>query len=293
MSLGYYRYIKGRLVVRQRQSPDGDSMRFIADDMTLFQGLPRFAQPSEAGGEESYQLRFQAIDTPELHYGGAEQPHGLESRNGLLEWLGVDPAGWDWTVAPSGFAWETEAAILCDGFEGHGRPIAFVLPRQKIKDGADVKLTKALLGKTYNFHAVANGLAYLGLYSGGLSFDSQTRLIAAYQQAKTARRGIWRLDRSKRFTVSTLDDLGPETGVLVYPKIFRRCVDALRWVGGEFEPGRDLDNFLAARSGEDDQFLVRALHGGQVKTRLSQALEQINNQIRIQVDLNTVEFVSK
>ncbi|WP_256360984.1 hypothetical protein [Methylomonas koyamae] len=131
------------------------------------------------------------------------------------------------------------------------------------------------------------------MYSGGLSFDTQTRLIAAYQQAKTARLGIWRLDRSRRFTVSTLDDLGPETGVLVYPKIFRRCVDALRWVGGEFEPGRDLDNFLAERTGEDDQLLVRSIYGGQVKIRLSQVLEQLNSQIRIELDLNTVEFVSK
>lgn len=293
MSLGFYRLIKGRLVVRQRQSPDGDSMRFIANDMSLFEGLPHFSPPTIAGGEESYQLRFQAIDTPELHYGGAAQPHGLESRNGLLEWLGVDPAEWNWTVAPTAFKWETEAAILCDGFEGHGRPIAFVLKGLDSEDGADVKLTKTLLGKTYNYRAVETGLAYLGLYAGGLSAETQAKLIAAYKQAKSAKLGIWQLDTSKRFAVTTLDDLEPAQGSLIYPKIFRRCVDALRWAGDEFEPGLDLDDFLAERTKEDDYFIVHTVHNGKLKSRLSQVLEQINNQIRIQVDLNTVEFISK
>ncbi len=294
MSLGFYRVIKGKLVVRERQSPDGDSMRFIAKDMSLFEGLPRFSAAREsASGEASYQLRFQAIDTPELHYGGAEQPHGLASRNGLLKWLGVDSDSWDWAVAPPGFEWEQDAAILTDGFEGHGRPIAFVFKDLAAEDGSDLKMTKSLLGKSYNFHATEVGLAYLGLYSGGLSFEIHSELMVAYKKAKTAKKGIWKLDKTKLFTVNTLDDLSPAGGSLIYPKIFRRCVDALRWVGGEFEPGRDLDDFLAASTKENDQFVVHAAMGGLVKSRLTDVLEQVNNQIRIQVDLNTVEFVSK
>jgi hypothetical protein len=293
MSLGYYKLIKGKLIVRPRQSPDGDSMRFVADDMSLFEELPRYSPPSVAGDLESYQLRFQAIDTPELHYGGAAQPHGRKSRDGLLKWLDVDPKGWDWQVAPAGFEWETPAVILSDGFEGHGRPIAFVLRDLDADDGSDIKLTPSILNKTYNHHAAVKGLAYLGLYSGGLSAPVQAAMIAAYKKAKAARLGIWRLDRTRQFTVNTLDDLGPEEGTLIYPKIFRRCVDALRWAGGEFEPGMDVDDFLAESKGEDDQFIVHAAQGGKVKSRLTQVLEQINNQIRIQVDLNTVEFISK
>jgi endonuclease YncB( thermonuclease family) len=190
MSLGFYRVIKGRLLVRERQSPDGDSMRFIANNMSLFEVLPRFSAPTGAKGFESYQLRFQAIDTPELHYGGAAQPHGMESRNGLLTWLGVNPANWNWTVAPSGFEWEHEAVILADAFEGHGRPIAFVLKNYDGKDGAYIRLKKALLAETYNYYAVQNGLAYLGLYSGGLPTAIQTSLIAAYKQAKQDNLGI-------------------------------------------------------------------------------------------------------
>jgi endonuclease YncB( thermonuclease family) len=294
MSLGFYRVIKGKLVVRERQSPDGGSMRFIANDMSMFEGLPRFTEAKElASGEASYQLRFQAIDTPELHYGGAEQPYGLESRNGLLKWLKVDGKEWDWVVAPKGFEWEHEATILTDGFEGHGRPIAFVFKDLDEDDGSEIKITSSLLAKSYNFHATETGLAYLGFYSGGLAFNIQNDLISAYKKAKTAKKGIWKLDKTKLFTVTNLDDLISGGGSLIYPKIFRRCVDALRWVGGEFEPGRDIDDFLANSIKEDDQFLVHASSGGVVKSRLSDVLEQVNNQIRIQVDLNTVEFVSK
>jgi hypothetical protein len=54
-----------------------------------------------------------------------------------------------------------------------------------------------------------------------------------------------------------------------------------------------VDDFLLHRPIENDQFWVQGLHGGRVKSRLSTVLEQINNQIQIQVDLNTVEFISK
>lgn len=294
MSLGFYRVIKGKLIVREKQSPDGDSMRFIANDMSLFEDLPRYEAPKpNAADEASFQLRFQAIDTPELHYGGAEQPHGLESRNGYLHWLGVNPAEWNWVVAPHGFSWERDAAILCDGFEGHGRPIAFVLKVIDAEDGSEIKLNANLLAQTYNYFAIQTGLAYLGLYTGGLSFDIQSRLLSAYQHAKTNQSGIWKLDASAKFTVNTLDDLSPENGSLIYPKIFRRCVDALRWAGGAFEPGLDIDDFLAAKPSENDKFIVHAAHGGKLKSHLSDVIEQVNNQIKIQVDLNTVEFVSK
>ena len=292
MSLGYYRFIKGRLVVRPRQSPDGDSMRFIADNMALFEGLPNYKPARVSGGEASYQLRFQAIDTPELHYGPAKQPYGMTSRDMLLHWLGVDSSSWNWEKAPAGFSWEHEAAILCDSFEGYGRPIAFVLKGLDAEDGADVKLSKAVLEKTYNYHAARTGSTYLGLYSGGLSADIRAELVAAYRTARSEQAGLWALDQTSAFTATRLEHISPEQGSLVYPKIFRRCVDALKWAGGEFRQGRDLDDFLKAHPHENDQIIV-CCDGGQLKVRLSDVIEQVNNQISIAVDLNTVTFVSK
>ena len=293
MSLGFYRVIKGNLAVRPRHSPDGDSMRFIADDMSLFEELPHFSEAVGMAGNASYQLRFQAIDTPELHYGGAVQPHGLESRNGLLKWLGVNSREWDWTVVPEDFEWTQSAAILCDSFDQHGRPIAFIFRDLGYEDGAELKLSKNLLQESYNFHAINSGLAYLGIYEGSLPSQIKNALILAYKKAKSANKGLWQLDRTAEFKVTSLSDLGPAGGALIYPKVFRRCVDALRWAGGEFEPGADLDDFLLAKPNENDRFIVHALHMGKIKSRLSSVIEQINNRIRIQVDLNTVEFIAK
>lgn len=70
-------------------------------------------------------------------------------------------------------------------------------------------------------------------------------------------------------------------------------MDALRWVGGEFKPGYDLDDFLNFRPNENDRLVVHASYGNIVNTRLTEILEQTNNQIRLQLDLNTVEFISK
>lgn len=293
MSMGYYRFIKGRLIVRQNQSPDGDSMRFIADDMTLFTGLPNYAPAGGSQSGASYQLRFQAIDTPELHYGSAKQPQGMESRDALLRWLGVDPSAWDWEKAPVGFSWDHPAAILCDGFEGHGRPIAFVLKGLDAQDGSDLRLSPDLLEQTYNYHAVRTGNAYLGLYAGGLPPDLRDALITAYKAAKAEQAGLWPLDQTSCFTVNRLADICTPDGSLIYPKIFRRCVDALRWAGGLFRHGRDIDDFFAANPRENDTIIVHTADGGTLKCRLSDVIEQLNNQICISVDLNTVEFISK
>ncbi len=290
MSLGFYRLIKGRVVVRHRHQPDGDSIHFVADNMNLFADLPGYSPAEQTGDLASYMLRFQAIDTPELHYGGSAQPHSLESRNALLTWLNVDPTQWDWVSAPRGFAWETEVQILCDGFEGHGRPLAYVLRDFDAEDGSAIILDESILAATYNYHAVQNGFAYLGLYAGGVTTPLRHQLIATYQQAKAANLGIWAIDQTGRFKVSTRDDLGIENGALVYPKIFRRCIDGLRWAGGEFIAGNDLDDFLQNVPAKNDAIRIQATHGGNVRVKLADVLEQMNNKIKIEIDLNTVEF---
>lgn len=60
-------------------------MRFIAHNMSIFEGLPNYVEPIGAEDVASYQLRFQAVDTPELHYGGIAQPYSINSRNAYLD----------------------------------------------------------------------------------------------------------------------------------------------------------------------------------------------------------------
>lgn len=162
-----------------------------------------------------------------------------------------------------------------------------------MQDGSDVKLTADVLKQTYNYHAAETGSAYLGLYAGGLSSDIRDALIAAYQTARAEQLGLWPLDQTSGFTVNTLADICAPDGSLIYPKIFRRLVDALKWAGGTFAPGRDIDDFLKANPNQNDAIIVYTADGGKLKCHLSDVLEQVNNQIKISVDLNTVEFISK
>ena len=293
MSMGHYRVVSGKLIVAARQSPDGDSMRFVPDDISHLEDLPHYRAPRESDSHQSFQLRFQAIDTPELHYAGACQPFGLEARDGLLDWLGIDHSTWDWVVAPKDFYHEMPAQILCDGFESHGRPISFVFLDAPGKDGSEIKLTKRILQQSFNHHAAKAGLAYLGLYAGGLSPDIRATMVEAYLGAKHDELGLWKLDESTQFKVETLEDLTQGRGTLIYPKIFRRCVDGLRWANGVFEPGLDLDDFLQSTPRENDAVHVADHAGHVLKLHLSDLVVQENNEVRITTDLNQVDFVSK
>src|SRR5262245_9120623 len=67
--------------------PDGDSIRFIADDTSRYQHLRR-SHLIRLSKDKSVQLRFEGVDATELHYGGGEQPLGREGRDTLLKAVG-------------------------------------------------------------------------------------------------------------------------------------------------------------------------------------------------------------
>src|SRR5262249_9405372 len=72
--------------------PDGDSVRFVADDRAQYSHLRRSNLIHLAPNDGSVQLRFEGIDATELHYGGGEQPLGREGRDALLKAMGF--ASW-------------------------------------------------------------------------------------------------------------------------------------------------------------------------------------------------------
>src|SRR6266702_6958321 len=83
-----YLVIKGNFVVVGKE-PDGDSVRFIADNLDLYRHLQR-AYRIKPSRDNSVQLRFESVDATELHYGSAAQPLGAEARDTLLSWMGFD-----------------------------------------------------------------------------------------------------------------------------------------------------------------------------------------------------------
>src|SRR5439155_6218422 len=82
MSSPYQLAITGNLVIVGKE-PDGDSVRFVPDKPASLRRLRRQHKivPARDG---SVQLRFEAVDAPETHYGTAAQPLGADARNQLL-----------------------------------------------------------------------------------------------------------------------------------------------------------------------------------------------------------------
>src|ERR671921_2931158 len=74
--------IKGTFHI-EGYSPDGDSIRFRADDMEHWAKLS--GRTAELNAKDHAQLRFEAIDTLETHYLNMHQP--LELATGALERL--------------------------------------------------------------------------------------------------------------------------------------------------------------------------------------------------------------
>ncbi|MGH3818861.1 MAG: hypothetical protein ACRDRE_14105 [Pseudonocardiaceae bacterium] len=107
--------------------PDGDSVRFIADDATHYQTLKRADRIRPSRRDGSVQLRFEGVDAPELHYGTAAQPLGDTARDALLGWIGFTEIEFDKNRSTKVTAAEpttVRAAILAQMVEVNGRPVA-------------------------------------------------------------------------------------------------------------------------------------------------------------------------
>jgi hypothetical protein len=107
MASPFFYCIHGKLVIVGYE-PDGDSVRFIADDAT----------------------RYQALTRAELHYGTAAQPLGDTARDALLGWIGFTAIEFDKGQPTKVTAAEpvtVRAAILAQMVEVNGRPVAYVL----------------------------------------------------------------------------------------------------------------------------------------------------------------------
>jgi endonuclease YncB( thermonuclease family) len=198
MAAPYYFCIHGELVIVGYE-PDGDSVRFIADDASHYAGLKRAdrIRPSQRDG--SVQLRFEGVDAPELHYGKAAQPLGDTARDALLGWIGFTAIEYDKSQSTKVTAAEpatVRAAILAQMVEVNGRPVAYVLlwtANDLPADGAWVNVEQSLLDQTLNLRLLSEGQAYYTVYtSAPASHRSHLRAVAA--EARATGLGVWRRD---------------------------------------------------------------------------------------------------
>jgi hypothetical protein len=102
--------IKGTFYV-EGYSPDGDSVRFMAENREHWAKLS--GRTAELNARDHAQLRLEAIDTLETHYQNTHQPLELAigALEHLLEGLGITDVEWNET--------RTTVTVANDGTEGY------------------------------------------------------------------------------------------------------------------------------------------------------------------------------
>jgi hypothetical protein len=284
--------MRGKFVIVGKQ-PDGDSVRFIADDTNLFGQLKNNSR-IRLSKDNSVQLRFEAIDAPELHYLGQAQPMGSESRDALLKLMGFkDPQfNQGGATVTSASIQTVRGAILSNAAEVNGRPISYVLLEKEAKglaDGMRVNITDAILQKTLNAKQLLNGMAYLTVYSSTPE-TNRSFLRTLTLQARATKLGVWARDASAKFKLISKDSVG-ERGALILPKLFRRAVSYLNAKAKNPSLGSIKDWMISSQTSgipEDDLVKINLQ-----TVRLSSLLTVAGNQVKFAVDTTDLVFVEK
>lgn len=303
MAPPFYRAIQGKFVITGKQ-PDGDSVRFIPDLRNPFQGLSRDDRIRPSRTDGSVQLRFEAVDAPELHYGRYAQPLGDLARDRLLEWMGFEKVEYvnrNQKQVKSSQPKSVPGVILTQAAETNGRPISYVLlaeAAKSLEDGDWVRVDQDLLTQTLNHQLLAEGLAYYTVYtSTPQEHRDLLRQVAATARDKAL--GVWELETSENFVLNDQDSIGPE-GQLILPKLFRRCTEYLKDTTPDLENAdrafrQTLKQWLLDHPRENDQVLlldsVETMPS--VEVQLSDLIRQSNRNIFFQPDLLDLMFVEK
>jgi len=193
--------------------PDGDSVRFMADDDRLFSGLRGRRVEFKADG--TVQLRYEGIDTIEK---AAVQPLAGDSRDKNFDLLREenDP----FTDTPRGY-------ILTRQTDPNRRPVCFVFSGEATEnDGTELFLTEELTRRSVNYKMVESGFAYTIFYDT-LFMEIRRELAAAFVAARDAQRVLHQNDGTTRgVVIRSRADLA--TIPPIFPKLWRRLEEYFR-----------------------------------------------------------------
>lgn len=252
-------------------SPDGDSIRFQARNRDLWEELG--GPPVSLNGRDHAQLRLEAIDTLETHFGNSHQPleYALAALNALMVDLGIENLVWN-----ASHTMVTAASDAVDGFilsrtvEKNHRPVAFAFAGQTAEaDGSQVFLDGELLKQSVNYQQVAAGMAYPTYYTGLFS-DLRNVFTAATQNARSAGLGLWPSDKTNiGFQVLGLSSI--ENDHVLFPKLFRRLAEHLEG-GGSIV---NFEQFVASK--QEEIIIISSAH----TTHFDTIIEVENQTIRM------------
>lgn len=273
--------------------PDGDSIQFKPDNPLLLDQLEKLGRDYRLTSIGSLNLRFEGIDTLELHYSSVGpqtfQPTAADARNFLTGLLGMNPVPYspprNIVVDPPVPVDAVPGYILSRNLEVNGRPVSFVFVGNPADaDGATVILDACRLKDSLNYKIVAAGFGY-PLFYDTLFADLRMSLAMAARSARKAGLGVWAGDRSTAgIVVNGVGDL--EANGIILPKLFRRLVDYMRKLNTT-----DLSGFAQwVATEEEEQVLDLAELNF---THFDNIIGVIGNLVTLQRRPEDVVFVSK
>jgi endonuclease YncB( thermonuclease family) len=287
-----YTVIRGAFVI-EGYEPDGDSLRFIADDVKdwdklenakylrqVFLETDSNQRQDNPNKKNSVQLRFEGIDTPEFDDGGKRQPLGKQARDFTLAYLGFKqieytPAG---KQVRSASPKRIRGVLLGKSAIGgtNGRPIVYVFKDDDWtqKTSLQTVVQAKWLESSLNVALLKNGLAFNEFYN---SMPPSHRELFGRTAHEAQSTGVWKQNQSQNFDISSRENIR-ENGVLVLPKLFRRLENYFEaQKKGETKFG--FWHHLKAEKGiENDEIRV-----GTKELKFSDVLVQEGNRLRLTV----------
>jgi endonuclease YncB( thermonuclease family) len=191
--------------------PDGDSLRFRANNLSLWKKLEGAPVVLGTGAEtkDTVQLRLEGIDAIEK---GATKPLSTQARDNLFSRINFNK---DTNPQPAGYI----LSRMTD--DKSRRPICFVFyGKTNLADGSSVMLDAKLLRKSVNYQQMLDGYAY-PLYYNTLFASLRNEFTAALQLAKKAKRGYWPTDKTSP-GVTITSAAGLASIPPIWPKLWRR-----------------------------------------------------------------------
>lgn len=249
-------------------TPDGDSVRFSADDDTLFNKLEGRIE-FKSGGQ--VQLRYEGIDALEK---AAIQPFSSDATKRNIELLGGEEAG-------------LPGYILSSHADGNGRSVCFVFagkPPKWNNSGRGDELEVDLLRESVNYKLLEEGHVY-PLFYETLYKELRDEMVAATKRARAVEAKIWSSDLStKGFKVNIPPDLSALPPI--FPKLWRR-----------------LESFYQRRSNQDKELkeFIKSLARGKDRLftipdqrwiKFSTALKEEKNKLRMLYEPEEMIFES-
>ncbi len=228
-----YKLIKGEFHIfypdrpRQGPEPDGDTLKFKPDNISLAYELVRPGIPKpNFNGRGMINLRFEGLDALETHFFGGHQDLSLAegSREFLLGSAGFGDVEF-WGDLPNKVKIvennPVRGYVISNGLDGHGRIVGFIyFGEPPEEDGVGIQLDATRVSESFNANSLAQGQAYpLFYFTLPISLSKHLSVISA--NARSAGVGLFPSDASLPGEFFAVTPSNYQT-LAIWPKLFRR-----------------------------------------------------------------------